>query len=56
MASKYTQQAFLESTCSILKDCSKFLASADMQALKYDVSNVSANMYVTAHSVVIGQG
>ncbi len=47
---------FLESTCSILWDCSKFLASAHMQALKHHTSHVSADIYVRAHSVVIGQG
>jgi hypothetical protein len=47
---------FLESTCSNLWDCSKFLASADMKALKHYTSHVSANIYATAHSVVIGQG
>jgi hypothetical protein len=47
---------FLESTCLILWNCSKFLASADMQAFKRHTSHVSANIYVTAHSVFIGQG
>ena len=47
---------FLESTCLILWDCSKFIASADMQVLKHHMSHVSANIYVTAHSGLIGQG
>jgi hypothetical protein len=47
---------FLESTCSIFWHCSKFLPSVHMQALKHHRSHVSANIYVTAHSVVIGQG